>query len=283
MTINRLETDKRREYEVICREAIEWVREAGAIARGWLGRAAVSRKADRSPVTEADMAAQAHLLGAIGRAFPDDAAISEETQADPDHHASAATARRCWVIDPVDGTRNFARGFPVFTVSVAMLEAGEPVIGMVHDPMSDQMYWAVKGGGLWLDDERVERPAMVPDHTPFISIPTSRHEELGSVVHGWIDRMVVRNLGTTALHLAFVAIGGMDAAFSSRCRLWDIAAGAVLLSEAGLVLRDLDGGEYFPMDLGSYRNDMTPFLAGEPELVAELVADYRREVRSARP
>ena len=107
------------EYEEMGREAMAWVRAAGVIARDRFGKATVSHKADHSPVTDADHAVQAALQEAIARACPDDAVITEETQVDPERHASVKTARRCWVIDPIDGTRNYARSFPIFTLSVA--------------------------------------------------------------------------------------------------------------------------------------------------------------------
>ena len=142
----------RTEYEHICDRAMDWARQASVIACERFGTATVSHKADRSPVTDADHAVQDALLQAIAREFPDDAVITEETQAAPDRHKPVAADRRCWVIDPIDGTRNYARSLPSFTISVALMEAGSPVVGLVFDPMTDRMYSATAGGGARLND-----------------------------------------------------------------------------------------------------------------------------------
>lgn len=255
---------------------IRWVREAGAIARERFGSAVVSRKADRSPVTDADHAVQEALLTAIGRAYPADATITEETQADPGRHAPAATASRCWVIDPIDGTRNYARGFPVFTISVALLEAGSPVVGVVYEPLSDRVYSATRGGGAFSGEQRLGAAGPTSGRGLFMGIPTSRDEKLPPVVHGWIDRMTVRNLGSTALHLVLLASGGLDAVYCKRCRLWDIAAGALLVTETAQKLVPLRDTAYFPLDPATYHNEMMPFIAGRPDLVDQLVDEYRK-------
>lgn len=270
------------EYLEVYRQSVEWVREAGRIARERYGKVSVMRKADRSPVTEADLAVQESLQTAIGKAFPGDAVISEETQADPERHASVASARRCWVIDPIDGTRNYARSLPFFTISVALLVDGSPCVGMIFDPMTETLFHATVDGGAWCGEQRLMPTSAKQSSSLYLTIPTSRYEELPPVVHSWIDRMVVRNFGTTALHLAYLASGAIDAVFCKRCSLWDIAAGALLVTEAGRVLKpmDTDAESYFPMDLGAYRNEKTPCIAGAPEVVAELLAEYREGTAS---
>jgi len=215
------------------------------------------------------------LLEVIAREFPDDAAITEETQAAPDKHQQVAAARRCWVIDPIDGTRNYARAIPIFTISVALMEKGRPVLGIVHEPMNGRTYSAMAGVGAWLGDQRIAEPAPPAPDNVYISIPTSREEGLPPVVHRWIDTMVVRNLGSTALHLALLATGGIDAVYCRKSKLWDLAAGMLIAAQTGAELLSLEGKPYFPMDLAAYANEPMPFLAARPPILERLLAECR--------
>jgi len=212
------------DYEPIRREAMGWLRRAGAIACERFGASTSWAKEDRSPVTDADIAVQEALLADIARVFPHDAVIAEETQSAPQEHAAVGSADRCWVIDPIDGTRNYERSIPVFTIALALMEGGCPVVGLVYNPMTDRMYSGTAGRGAWLNDEPLVAAESPDPDRICISIPTSAHEELPAVVHRWIDSMVVRNLGSTALHLALLATGSFDAVYCRKSKLWDIAA-----------------------------------------------------------
>lgn len=262
------------EYDATRREATTWVKTAGELAVAMLGRAAASRKADASVVTEADYAVQGALLDAIARRYPEDAVISEETQAHPDRHRPVSSARRCWVVDPIDGTRSYARGFPGFCVSVGMLDEGMPVVGLIYNPLTRQMYSAAAGAGAWRDEQRVSAQSSPGGGDVLIAVPSRTRGPLPAAVHRWIDQLVLRNLGSTAMHLALVASGALDAAFADECRLWDIAAGAAIVAEAGGRFVALDGREYFPMDVRAYGNGLTPFIAGSPQMVQRLLAEY---------
>lgn len=264
-----------REYDELRRESFGWVKQASKAAMDRLGRAGVTRKSDSSPVTDADHAVQDALLESIARRYPADAVITEERQARPEAHAPVAMARRCWVVDPIDGTRNYARAIPVFTLSVAMMEGGRPVIGLVYDPVGDRMYSASAGAGAWLNADRLTPPREPAWGEEYMGIPTSRHEQLPPVVHRWIDTMVVRNFGSTALHLALLAAGSLDAVYCKRSKLWDIAAGAVIAAEAGMRVLSLTGEEHFPMDLVSYARQPLPLLAARPVLLQRLLAEYQ--------
>ncbi|MBI4580756.1 MAG: inositol monophosphatase [Planctomycetes bacterium] len=266
------------ELEQLRHDSMAWIRQAGAMARERMETAVATRKADRSLVTDADQAVQDFLMGEIARRFPADAVISEETQADPDRHALATAARRCWVIDPIDGTRNYVRRVPMFTVSVAVMQEGSPVVAWIYNPMTDHMYSACRGGGAWLNDSRIEAARQPPTGDVFLGLPSGREEPLPPVAHGWIDRMVFRATGSTALNLALVASGSLDAAFAARCRLWDMAAGALIVEEAGAVVTDHSGRPYFPLDVSRYQGGSMPFLAAGPDLLRQLLAELRGEV-----
>jgi myo-inositol-1(or 4)-monophosphatase len=261
------------EFEQIRRECLDWIREAGVIARDRMAGAVASRKADQSLVTDADQAVQDFLMDRIAREFPGDAVISEETQADPARHASVAAARRCWIIDPIDGTRNYVRRVPMFSVSVALCLEGSPMVGWVYNPMNDQMYSGARGCGARLNEDRISAEDKPAVGDLFIGLPSGREESLPRVVHGWIDRMVQRATGSTALNLVLLASGCLDAVFGTKCKLWDIAAGAIILAEAGARLTDHQGHPWFPTDLAAYRGTPTPFLAASPALLEQLMAE----------
>lgn len=263
------------EYQDICCACTAWIHEAGAIALERFGHASATRKADRSIVTDVDHAVQAHLLGRIASAYPDHGVISEETQRAPGRHAPLDQARRVWVVDPIDGTRSYARSFPGFCISVGLLEDGVPVVGVIHSPLTHQTYWAVTGGGAWLGERRLQvcDPGLTGD--TLLAIPSSRRGgPMPSAVHGWLDRMVVRNLGSTALHLALLAAGSLDAVFADECRLWDITAGELILREAGGQLVSLTGRPYFPMQPSAYAGQETPFMAAGPQTLAALLREF---------
>jgi len=264
-----------RDYEELRQSSFGWVKEAARIAIERLGQVRVDTKADQSPVTDADHAVQDALLESIARLYPADAVITEETQARPEAHQAVARARRCWVVDPIDGTRNYARSIPIFTLSVALMEGGHPVIGLVYEPVSERMYSASAGAGAWLNSQRLAPPPEPAGGEEYMGVPTSKHEQLPPIVHRWIDTMVVRNFGSTALHLALLAAGSLDAVYCKRSKLWDVAAGALIAAEAGMQVLSLKGEPCFPIDLSSYANQPLPMLAARPALLRRLLAEYQ--------
>jgi myo-inositol-1(or 4)-monophosphatase len=264
-------------YRDILKQANEWVREVGCFARDRQTTAIMSRKDDRSPVTDIDHAVQDRLMELIARHYPNDAVIAEEASEHQDRHKPVAEAEHCWVIDPIDGTRNYAHGFPLFTVSVAVFAEGAPVIGLVYNPVSDLMYTAVAGQGATLNDRPIHVSDVPLGTDRFICIPSGREEALPPVVHQWIDRFVARSTGSTAMNLALVASGAADATISLKCRLWDMAAGGLIATEAGARVVTRDTHEpFFPMNLAEYQEDRTPFFAGSPQVLEELMTEFDR-------
>lgn len=247
------------------------------MARERFGRAVASQKPDASVVTDADHAVQQLILDHIAREFPRDAVISEETQSRPQRHASRATAGRCWVVDPIDGTRNYARWYPSFAVCLGLLDAGRPVVGFIYDPQGDEMYSAAAGCGAWMNQTRLRAVDHGLSSETILAIPSSRRDLLAGTVHRWIDQLVVRNAGSTALHLAYLARGALDAVYCDDCKLWDIAAGAIIASEAGAQLSDFSGGEYFPFQVEGYVCQQMPFLAAGPNTLNDLLREYQEQ------
>ncbi|MBI5883833.1 MAG: hypothetical protein HZB91_12110 [Elusimicrobia bacterium] len=119
--------------------------ESGAILRRMFGKVKASEKSRANLLTEADLESQRSVLSIIGRAFPDHDVLAEED------HSSSRGSEFLWIVDPLDGTTNYAHGFPVFTVSIGLLRQGEPVLGGIYDPMSDECFTAEKGKGARLN------------------------------------------------------------------------------------------------------------------------------------
>jgi len=257
------------------RLALRHIAEQAARAGGEVARRAfrtdcgVRLKADRSEVSDADEAAQAAVVSVIRTHRPHDAFIAEETLRLPDGAAVPPPPnadRVCWVIDPIDGTRNFVRGIPLYACCVAAMLDGRPICGAICVPEHERLYSATHPGALLVDGQ--PQPARGPaaarpagfNPKPVVAIPSSPGV-VASIAHDWLDRYVCRSLGSTALHLLLVATGELDAALADNPRLWDVAAGWALLYASGGTLTTPDGQPLFPLDVSGYAGQALPCIA----------------------
>lgn len=248
-------------------------REGGAIARAAFGAdLRVERKADGSEVTQADVEAQDAIVRVIRASRPNDRFLTEEV-----NDSSASSENRddgiWWIIDPIDGTRNFIRGVPLFACSVAACTRDTALAGAIYWVAQDSMYSASIGGGASCNGNALANltETRTPDGRsgrPVVGVPSSIGDEIRRTAYDWIDRGVVRNLGSTALHLALVAAGGMDATMCSDSKLWDIAAGWVMIHELGGLISTPDGRPIFPCDIAGYDRSCTPCIAIRDKQVA---------------
>ncbi len=260
-----------RDLDELLSAACELALAGGALARERLGTSTASRKSDRTLVTDVDHAVQDLILTAIGKRFSDHSVLAEERLHEPGRHAALGSAEFCWIVDPLDGTRNYSRRFPGFATSIAVARRGVPVAACVYGPMTDQMYRARWEQGAWLGQERLGVRDEAPHRDTLIAVPSGRSRPMPRAAVRWLDSLILRNVGSTALHLALVAAGALDAAFSHECSVWDIAAGWLLVREAGGTITDLHGREIFPKDLASHGRDEVQYLAAGPRLHAELL------------
>ena len=262
----------------IAAHAVEWARAGGNIARERFGSATASRKHDETIVTDADHAVQDHILDAIGKHYPAHAVLTEETVRHPERHALFDAAEWWWVIDPIDGTRNYWRGVPAFAVSIGVLHKGVPTVAAIYAVMTDQMFTARGGGGAWGDGVRLHVVDDPPTYETLIGAPSGRGVPMTRAVHEWVDEMTLRNLGAAALHLALVASGAIDAAFCLDGKLWDIAGGALLVTEAGGVVTDMDGAAYDRITSSqAAARTRTPYLAAGPNLHRYLLESWAKD------
>jgi myo-inositol-1(or 4)-monophosphatase len=231
-------------------------------------------------VTDADRASQRYIVAGLRQRFPGDGLIGEESDTGTSITAEIPDpAGRVWVIDPIDGTNNFIAGMGAFAVCIGLMEAGMPVLGVVYDVCRDEMYSAAKGHGAW----KGTRPVRVPQ-TPLsdssMLMMTSNLLIKGRTPN-WACRWIgqtnwkVRILGSAALEAVQVAAGVAHGAVTVNGKLWDVAAPAAILFEAGGVLTDFDGRAIFPFDLKQYQGAKVPFLAAAPGAKEPLLAELR--------
>lgn len=223
-------------------------------------------KEDGSEVTDADRGVERAIVAHIRAARPQDGFIGEEALGLGGRSQSGfGPDQLIWVIDPIDGTRNFVRGAPLFACSVAVLLGGAPIAGAIYDPIRDEMFSAAAASGALLGSRRLSLESFDPPTRAaaqrVVAIPSARDSAAPDAVHAIIRDHVVRNLGCTTLHMAYVAAGRIDAALKTTCRLWDVAAGALLVSEAGGVCTRLNGSPLFPIDAASYAGEKLPCLS----------------------
>jgi myo-inositol-1(or 4)-monophosphatase len=194
-------------------------------------------------VTDADTAAESFIVGLIKTRFPDHAVLSEE--AGGDFIGNGYT----WVVDPLDGTTNYAHRHPVFAVSIGVLKGGSPIIGVIHDPLRDQTFVARRGGGASLNNVPVHVSGTGDFGTALIGLDWGHDNVARGQVVGYLSRILpdcgtVRVLGSAALALAYVAAGRPEAYFHMGLKPWDVAAGMLLVEEAGGLCTTIQGDPY---------------------------------------
>lgn len=257
--------------------AVDAAREAGKALMALRGEGLeVRRKEDQTLVTTADTTAEGMILGSLRKLYPGDAIFSEEAGCMPgrggplpDHVASAIVrsillgkpdapaqgsalqtlvelsenSGRVWIIDPLDGTTNYSRGLPFFAVSIALWEKGKPVTGVVYLPVFDELFAAAAEEPATLNGQPIQVAPTESVREAMVNIYFDRHtrlrdglEVLGRVASACEGR--VKNMGSTASMLCYVACGRLDAFVKNNTKLWDFAAGALVLSRAGGRLTD---------------------------------------------
>jgi myo-inositol-1(or 4)-monophosphatase len=233
--------------------AVKAARRAGAI----INRAALDRtqleihsKRANDFVTQVDKSAEAAIIDVIRQAFPDHAVLGEESGALPGKSGGAAKAAKSeylWIIDPLDGTTNFIHGFPQYCVSIALQHRRATQHGVVFDPAKNELFTASKGRGAFLDDRRMRvskcvqlKDALVGTGFPFKEM-TRLDLYMKQLRHLMQNCSGVRRAGAAALDLAYVAAGRLDAFWEMGLSPWDMAAGALMIQEAGGLVGDLSG------------------------------------------
>ncbi len=205
----------------------------------------VSRKGPADFVSQADRNAERILREELARARPRFSFLMEESGESGPEAAGAPQGR--WIVDPLDGTTNFLHGLPHWAISVAAEEHGRIVAGVVYDPLRDELFWAQRGGGAFVNDQRLRVSARERLQAALLAtgIPFSGHGEHDRFLAELRVMMAqvagIRRFGSAALDLAYVAAGRYDGFWEHGLRLWDIAAGVLLVQEAGGLVSDHEG------------------------------------------
>ncbi len=221
--------------------AIDLARQAGELLRAGLGSVdVVGHKGAIDLVTEFDLRSERLLVNGLRGSFPEDPILAEE--------GGGAAGTNRWFVDPLDGTTNFARGLPHFSVSIAYAEEGAVRLGVVYDPMRDELFEAQEGAGARLNGRtlRVSSTADLADGLLATGFPydirTQPETNLDHFARFALRSLGVRRLGSAALDLAYVACGRFDGYWELRLSPWDWAAGLLLVREAGGRVTRIDGG-----------------------------------------
>lgn len=243
---------------------------AGVIVKELYDRPHTIRmKGEIDLVTEADVAAETAIIASLKEDIGDIAFMAEESfdeSTEPD-------TGRTWVIDPLDGTTNFAHGIPIFAVSIALMENLQPKLGAIYCPMQDELYLCSQGGGAWLNDKKIS----VTD-TEFLvqslvatGFPYDIHTHLPTIINQTSAVLPkvrdIRRCGAAAVDLAYVACGRLDGFWEMDLKPWDTAAGFLLVEEAGGMVSDFFGKQYSP-----FKKEILASNGKIHQLLLELVA-----------
>ena len=236
-------------------------RAAGAILRRRQSQVRAWHKQPKDVVTEADLEAQRIIQKMLLDAFPEHGFVGEE-EWDGELEAGQLLQHYCWIVDPLDGTTNYVHGLQNYAVSIALAHQGQIIAGVVYDPVADECFRASAGGGAWLNGDvlktsnchRMDEALVAASFAPGVD---REAPDVRRFVEVLLESQSVRRLGSAALNMCYLAAGRLDAYWSSTVKVWDIAAGVLIVREAGGVVTGIDGA---------------PFELTEPEFAAAATA-----------
>ena len=256
--------------------AVRAAREAAVIMIRNLNRIErleVLQKGHNEFVSQVDRLAEEAIIGVIKEYYPEHSILAEESGKSGDHEYE-------WIIDPLDGTTNYLHGFPVFSVSIAVMLKGELEHGVVYDPLRQELFTASRGQGAQLDDRRIRvskrtkmRQSLIATGFPYRGNNQLIDDYLGMLKEVIKQSTGVRRPGSAALDLCYVAAGRVDGFWEMDLKKWDIAAGALILKEAGGRISDYHGTD-------NYLNS-GHVVAGNPKIylaLSELLAPYASDL-----
>jgi len=255
--------------------AVRAARAAGAVILRYMNRVeglAVEEKARHDYVSEVDRMAEAEIVRELRRAFPGHAVLGEET-------GLTGKSDKVWVVDPLDGTHNYLRGFPHFCVSIGFRDHGDLVHAVIYDPLRDELFTASKGDGAFLNDRRmrVSKRENLQGALLATGYPYRQREHIDAQLA--MTRALlgeaedIRRTGSAALDLAYVAAGRLDGYFEIGLKPWDMAAGCLLVREAGGNFCDFTGHDGIP--------DSGNLVAGNHHVASGIVKTIATELTPA--
>jgi myo-inositol-1(or 4)-monophosphatase len=229
--------------------ACEAARRAAAVLAEWRHRFDVHEKGRFDLVTDADLASQRAIFEFLQGRFPDHGVLGEEEGAG--RHRPGPHAPPTWIVDPIDGTTNYVHDCPFYCISIGLQVAGELVVGVILDPSRQELFHAIQGRGAWLGERRLQTSKTVRLEESLLSTGFPPDLKANDRNLDWwryfcFHARSLRRTGSTALNLAYVAAGRFDGFWAFDCHVWDVAAGTVLVREAGGTITNVDGSSYDP-------------------------------------
>lgn len=226
--------------------AVDLARKSGALLKEKFSQThQIHYKGEINLVTEADKMSEDLIIAAINRNFPDHGILSEESP------AITGAGKLRWIIDPLDGTTNYAHGYPVFCVSIALEDEGKIILGVVYDPMREEMFVAQRGQGAYLNEKKLAvskidnlSRSLLATGFPY-DIRESKENNLDYFNSMAINVQAIRRAGAAALDLAYLAAGRFDGFWELKLKPWDTAAGVLLVEEAGGIVSDIAGSKWY--------------------------------------
>ncbi len=201
-------------------------------------------------VTEYDYASEKAIISYIKSVFPNHKFLAEESGSSGQSNGDEIT----WIIDPLDGTVNFAHAIPIFCVSIAAVQHGELLCGVIYQPLLDELFYASKGTGAFLNDKRINISDSDDMHTSLLvtgfpyNVDKNPYDCVGTFVKIVLNGIPIRRLGSAALDLAYVASGRFDGFWEADLHPWDVAAGVIIVEEAGGKVTQYDGNKFNVFD-----------------------------------
>jgi myo-inositol-1(or 4)-monophosphatase len=240
-----------------------------------LDKLKVEKKGRNDYVSDADREAEREVIETIHKHYPDHAILAEES-------GPSGESDTLWIIDPLDGTTNYLHGFPVFCVSIGVQVSGRMEHAVVYDPMRQELFTASRGEGAQLDGRRIRvsgqaqlERALIGTGFPFRQAPQELSPYLKMLEKVVQNTSGVRRPGAAALDLCYVAAGRLDGFWETGLAPWDLAAGSLIIREAGGIVSGLDGSENF-LDTGH-------ILTGTPKIYAAMAKLCATEIKAMLP
>jgi len=265
--------------------AIEAARRGAAVLlRYWeqIGKEQADVKARNDWVSAADRESEAAINEFLSQERPDDATLGEETGS-----SGESANRRIWIIDPLDGTSNYLQHFPIWSVSIGLKQGDEIIAGVVHEPLRNLFFTAERGAGAFRDGKRIHVSDQQAVEASFLTtgFPFRAQQYVGVYTNIFRDIIMqakgVRRPGSAALDLAYTAAGTFDGFFEMHLAPWDVAAGSLLVTEAGGVVSDFSGGDRW-LERGNIIGAAAPVHAELLSIINRYVAEDQLDHRSGR-
>lgn len=250
------------------------VRAGGDAVQSWVGKFDVRKKGPADLVTQADFASQEAVRRVVLEAFPEHSLLGEE---DDRQRPAENDSQYRWIVDPLDGTTNFVHGIPHYCVSLALEYQGEPLVGAVYNPVGGECFTAAAGQGAWLNGKpiRTSQTTTLSDALAVTGFPPQVRPDSPDYLvfsEAIFQCQGVRRSGSAALNLSYLAAGRYDVLWSFGTKIWDVAAGVLLIREAGGVICSAKGTDY-------HLADGPLFAAANPQLLAQIYAIGERALR----